>query len=258
MNPTPETIQQLDHYLAVAKSAVSSAWSKLLRDSENSGRAIHQSLEHDLKLEADTFLEKELISHLCGATGLGALGEEGGVFPSKVESPFQWVIDPLDGTVNYARGIPLYCISVALTQDGVPVLGVIYDIPRGILYSGHIYGGAFQGDLRVSVSTTNSKSESILLTGFPVSMKIEGIDHASYFKQIQEFKKVRMLGSAAISLTLVLSGKADVYREERVKIWDVAAGLALVQAAGGVFSLTSTETPFAYNVIASNGKFTLT
>jgi len=139
----------------------------------------------------------------------------------------------LDGSINYYHDIPLCCVSVSLWQDQNPILGVIYDFNRDDLYEGIVHDGARLNGNPIKVRNLRKAEESIICTGFPSAMEYTTSAIENFVRQIIRFRKVRLLGSAALSLAYVAAGKVDAYYEKNIKIWDVAAGLALVQAAGG-------------------------
>jgi myo-inositol-1(or 4)-monophosphatase len=114
-----------------------------------------------------------------------------------------------------------------------PKLGVIFDFNSDLLYAGIIGEGAWCNDTLIAVSNESKKSNSIICTGFPVYSSFDDKSISNFISEIQDFKKVRLLGSAALSLAFVASGCIEVYKEKNIAIWDVAAGLAIVKAAGG-------------------------
>ena len=164
-------------------------------------------------------------------------------------------MDPLDGSLNYSREIPLNCISIALWKGDQPVLGVIYDYNHDSLLKGIVGEGAYLNDESIKVSDIDDKSKSIITTGFPVYTSFEDASLLDFIKTIQSYKKVRLLGSAALSLSLVAKGSVEAYTESNIAFWDVAAGIALVKAAGGFtdYSFTNRE-KYLMNVFVSNGK----
>lgn len=161
-----------------------------------------------------------------------------------------WIVDPIDGSLNYLRGIPFYGISIALWDRGEPILGVIFDLAQKNLYQGIVNQGATQDQQSIEVSKVTPR-DAIMATGIPSQARMqENLD--LFQKNAFRFKKLRWIGSASLSLAYVASGKIDAYQEHGIKIWDVAAGLAIVKAAKGSISFTinSDET---LNVYAHNG-----
>jgi myo-inositol-1(or 4)-monophosphatase len=222
-----------DEMLHLAETTALHAGEYLRNDME---RLAHTTTDvaRDVKLEADRSSEKQIITALTKHSSFPILSEEIGYVPSSKESMFQWIVDPLDGSVNYLAGLPICCVSISLWKDENPLIGVVYDFLHENVYKGIVGVGAWLNETKITVNREKSLDQSILCTGFPVSMDFSQKSIESFVKQVGCFKKVRLFGSAAMSLAFVASGKADAYYEKRIKIWDVAAGLALVKAAGGV------------------------
>lgn len=217
--------------LNIAKNAALEA-SDLLRKSKNN-IIINKSEGKDIKLQADLDSENIVIQILKENSDFDILSEEYGFLKGNSSSNLKWIIDPLDGSLNFHRNLPLCCISIALWDGLNPILGVIYDFNSNLLYSGIIGEGAWCNDASITVSNVNKKSNSIICTGFPVYSFFDDKSLRNFIIEIQDFKKVRLLGSAALSLAFVASGSVEVYKENNIAIWDVAAGLAIVKAAGG-------------------------
>jgi myo-inositol-1(or 4)-monophosphatase len=225
--------------------------------SKKTHKSLHQKSihKHDLKLKEDEETELFISKFLLKATGIPILGEEDRNKPDFNKGKF-WIVDPIDGTVNFSRGIPIASVSIALWEDENPILGVVYDIFNEIIYSGIVGKGAKRNGKNIAVSNILAKSKSILLTGLPVKSTLDETIFKQWFKYFDDFHKVRMIGSASISLCYVASGIADVYREDHIQIWDVAAGLAIVKSAGGKIEFKkSGKSSFSYYVVATNGHF---
>jgi len=187
----------------------------------------------DIKLAADRAAEAIIIDRLQ-ESGYAILAEESGELGDLNSGAPVWVVDPLDGTMNYSRDIPLCCTSIALMKDGQPLLGVVQDFNRKETFVGLASGGAWLNDEPISVSAVDSASRAILATGLPSFRDYSASALQPTIKQFGRFKKVRMLGSAALMLAYLAAGRVDAYQEDDIMLWDVAAGLALVQGAGGV------------------------
>ena len=191
----------------------------------------------DIKLAADRTAEQIILELLQNHASYPILAEESGEHGVPKEGPF-WVVDPLDGTLNYSRGLPLCCVSIALLEGETPRVGVVYDFNRNRLYFG-VPGeraGVFGSDgaeRPLAVSAIRETSRSVLMTGFPTHRDHSAEALMNMCSEIQAFKKVRMLGTAALSLAQVACGCAEAYAEDEIMLWDVAAGLALIKAAGG-------------------------
>lgn len=211
-----------------------------------------KSVGRDIKLELDKQCHEAILEILID-TGVPIISEEqvndGTCY---VGYELVWIIDPLDGSYNLKRGFPYSCISIALVEYGLPVFGCVIEIDTGNIYQSSRTEAANVNGRIIHVSHCADPKDSVLLTGFPVHRSYEKEDLEKFVTQVQSFKKVRMIGSAARSLCLVAEGIFDIYWENEIYIWDVAAGLALVKGAGGSFAITSAGDPFKVNVIAGN------
>ena len=212
----------------------------------------------DIKSLADRLSEDIILKYLKDNSDYAILTEEAGEIGNINLSDPIWIVDPLDGTVNFTRGIPLFCSSIALWHNGKPIMGLVYDIYHDIKYYGHVEKGLWLNDKKVEgVSNVGDVGQSILTTGFPVNRDFGTESINKFINRIQSFKKIRLLGSAAISLAFVSTGNADAYSEENIMIWDVAAGLALVKAGGGEILYKETNRKYALDVVATNGNLKL-
>lgn len=184
----------------------------------------------DIKLELDKLSEKRIIETLRSNFDYSILSEEAGLMGEiKANQPY-WIIDPIDGTMNYSRDFPFACVSIALWINDEPILGVVFDFYKDELFSGLSGSGAYLNEVPIKTSDIKEKSKAVLMTGFPVYMDFSIDNLISYVSEMKEYKKIRMLGSAALSLCYVACGRADAYREENIKLWDVAAGVAINKA----------------------------
>lgn len=160
------------------------------------------------------------------------LAEESGA--SKARSARRWLIDPLDGTTNYAHSYPFFCVSIGLEQDGEMVLGVIYDPVRDELFYALKGEGAFLNDEKIKVSTIDQVENSLLVTGFPPDSRGADINNMIEFKTFTNLSHgVRRDGSAALDLAYVATGRTEGFWEKRLAAWDVGAGSLIVEEAGG-------------------------
>lgn len=190
--------------------------------------------EREIHFQFDLEAEKIIINELQNGSAYKIVTEESGLIDAAgVGYEYSWIVDPLDGSINYSEGIPLSCVSVSLWKKSSPVLGVIYDFNRDLLYAGVIGRGAWLNKYPIRVKPYRCPAKAILCTGFPASMDFSETAMNTFVNRVKKFRKIRMIGSAALSLAFVASGKVDAYYEKNIKIWDVAAGLALVKAAGG-------------------------
>jgi len=169
----------------------------------------------------------------------------------------RWIIDPLDGTVNYAHGFPMFCVSIACEVAGAVEVGVIYDPLREELFEARRGHGAWLNGRRLKVSTVDRLEAALLVTGFPYNIRERlPATMARLQNMIARAQGVRRAGSAALDLAYVAAGRFDGFWEEGLKPWDTAAGMLLVAEAGGRLS-TFTGEPyqiFAPTIVATNGR----
>lgn len=222
---------------------------------EQSGRTILSEIGKDIKLEGDLLSNTNILQGLGSISDFPILSEETGWHDLKNKGERKgkyWIIDPLDGTFNYFRQIPFYGICIALWEDDQPLLGCFYDIPNKKFYYGEVGDRAIVNDRSLSVSNVSELNKAVLSTGFPSKLDLESDLGKNYLDQMKSFKKVRMLGSAAASLSLVAEGKLDVHFEKSSMIWDVASGIALVLAAGGFVKYKFIDNSDRLNILACN------
>lgn len=203
----------------------------------------------EVKLLADQVANDLLLEPLC-RTGLGVLSEETGWSEGTAPGALRWVVDPLDGSLNYLRGMAYCGISVGLCEGGKPVAGVLFDLNERKLVTGIPGQGAWADGVRLEVSGVDTLERAMLTTGFPARMSYDQDTLGAFIRQIQRFQKIRMLGSAVHSCLLVASGRCDAYYERDVMIWDVAGGLPIVEAAGGHYDLSPGSREHAVRVWA--------
>jgi myo-inositol-1(or 4)-monophosphatase len=248
--------KSLQNLLTLAKGIILTASNEILNDF-NQIRHVHENLRRDVKILADNELDRFIVEQLSQISEFPVLSEESGLSrASHSKKNYRWIVDPLDGSMNYSREIPICCISIAFWQDMNPLIGVIYDFNRDELFSGIVGEGAWLNDSPICVSSTENTSNAILATGFPVSSDFSQKALYKFVNNIKKYKKIRLLGSAALSLAYVSSGRVDVYQENDIKIWDVAAGIALVRAAGGMTKLTPSKVKEIVTVRATNSNLT--
>ena len=185
------------------------------------------------------------------------LAEElGGSAAGRAPSRFRWVFDPLDGTTNYAHGLPIYCSSLALEIDGRSDVAAIYDPTRKELFTAERGEGAYLNGRALRVSQTSTLIDSLLVTGFPYNVHEESGDLVALFGYfLGRARAVRRLGSAALDLCYVAAGRFEAFWEQHLKPWDVSAGALIVTEAGGRISgMDGTPfNPVAAHLVASNG-----
>ena len=171
-------------------------------------------------------------------------------------SGFRWIIDPLDGTTNYAHGYPVFCVSIALEVKGVIMLGAVYNPRLDELFTAEKGAGAFLNGRRLTVSRTETLSRSLLATGFPYDIREDRNNNINYFKvMVLSAQAVRRAGSAALDLAYIAAGRFDGFWELKLAPWDTAAGWLLVEEAGGSVTDLRGDPYHLYSkdMLASNG-----
>ena len=212
----------------------------------------------DLVTEADLAAERFIIERIKSYYPRHAiLAEESDASGIKYEGSgeFKWIIDPLDGTTNYAHGYPAFCVSVALERAGRVEIGVIYDPLRDEMFAAERGEGATLNGRRIHVSEIEKLNDAMLCTGFPYNVR-EIRDFARHFYNfIMNAQAVRRDGSAALDLAYVACGRFDGFWEEGLRPWDVAAGVLLIEEAGGRISYYDGSPFKIYTppILASNG-----
>jgi len=228
---------------------------RLLRD--RMGTSFDISHKGDINLVTEVDLASEKLIREAIATHYPrhqVLAEEGGL--AETTSEYRWVVDPLDGTTNYAHGYPVFAVSIALEYQNEVVLGVVYDPTRDELFAAERGGGAVLNNRSIHVSATDKLIRSMLSTGFPYDIKtssLTNLDHWANFAM--NAQALRRDGAASIDLCYVASGRYDGFWELNLSPWDTAAGALIVQEAGGRVTDFSGDKFSNYKpeIIASNG-----
>ena len=174
----------------------------------------------------------------------------------RARASHRWVFDPVDGTTNYAHGVPIFCASLALEIDGRAEVGAVFDPTRHELFTAERGEGAYVNGTPLNVSTAATLIDSLLVTGFPYDVHLRGSELVDLFGEfLGTARAVRRLGSAALDLCYIAAGRFDGYWEQHLKPWDVAAGALIVTEAGGRITGMdgSTFDPVAAHLVASNG-----
>ena len=241
---------QIDKELSTAKKA-SLQSAKLLINQKKLVNDVISNEGRDIKLRADIESEKIIKKYLKDNSDLPILAEESGA-NEDLGSSF-WVVDPLDGTSNYSRDFPICCISIALIHENKIILGVINDFNRNIIFEGSTETPAMMNSKPISVSDISDKTKATLATGLPAKGSYKDEAMLALAKEFTQWKKIRMIGSAAMSCAYVASGQFDQYQENGIFLWDIAAGLAIIKAAGGNYHYkTYDDNKFKVDVIANN------
>ena len=237
---------ELRQSLAIAIKAARRAQSVFQKNAPLFRHVVSKS-DREIKVNLDYSLETEILEELRESSDLPILSEES---DHVREDGLWWIVDPLDGSLNWLRNIPFFSISIGLYRGIEPILGIVLDLVRDDLYYGGNGLGAWLNDSPIRVSEINKKPEAVLCTGFPSAYEFRPNREQTVESIYSEYLKVRMLGSAAMSLAYVARGTADVYWEDHIKLWDVAGGIALVQAAGGSVSCSTINEDFILSVEA--------
>tara|TARA_Y200000002_G_scaffold240774_1_gene199029 strand:+ start:33296 stop:34045 length:750 start_codon:yes stop_codon:yes gene_type:complete len=208
----------------------------------------------DIKLKADVSSESLIKKILTSNSAYPVLAEESGKSKEDLGETF-WVVDPLDGTANYNRDIPICCISIGLVHKMEPLAGVIYDFNNNDLYVGDCSKNiSTLNNKEINVSKLKQKKEAILITGLPHGTDYSDEALNKMVTDMQSWKKVRMIGSAAMACCYVASGKAELYKENGIFFWDIIAGAAIVNSAGGSAEISNLQENYQVDVIFSNAQ----
>ena len=251
----------LNRALSAAAQAAKAVGALMRRELHASKRA-NSVTQHDIKLELDV-RSQGLIQKALGRSfpEVALLGEEG--IAGRADAKYRWVVDPIDGTVNFAYGIPHACVSIALQQrapgsaefeDGYQTLiGVVYDPFCDELWTAIRGQPARLNGKIVRVSRRPKLNEAVVSIGFTKTR--ESLDAMlPYFNSlVHRVRKIRMMGSAALALTYVACGRFDAYIECEIHLWDIAAGGLIIECAGGEFWHQAIPGEHAYRVTATNG-----
>jgi len=211
--------------------------------------------DKDLVTEVDQESERLIVSYLLNSFPEHSILAEEGEYPPG-DAPLRWIIDPLDGTTNYAHGFPWFCVSIGLESAGEIVIGVIYNPLNDELFTAIKGGGAFLNGHRLHVSTRCPLQNSLLATGFPYDCASDPANNFDNFITFQKCARgIRRAGAAALDLAYVAAGRFDGFWELKLKPWDVAAGVLLVREAGGIVTDFDggNYNVFNHSIVASNG-----
>ena len=241
----------MTHYVDAAEKAARAA-GELLRQNYHLPRRVNAAEAHDIKLEIDVEAQQLITDLLLNEFSNHALyGEEGIV--GDQSSEHQWVVDPLDGTVNYFYGIPHFCVSIALRHHAEIIVGVIYDPIRDELWSVQKGGTPTLNGQEFRVSDRADLAEAVISVGLSKT----GVTIESGLPVLQQMihraRKCRLMGSAALDMAYVACGRLDAYIEQGVSLWDIAAGWILIETAGGMVDMQPRiDMKEKFSVVASN------
>lgn len=227
MSPTPEEL------LAVARVVAAEAAS-LVADRSRSGVSVTatKSSTVDVVTEADRASEDLIRARLAGLRpGDAVLGEERGE-TSGEHNGVRWIVDPIDGTVNFLYGIPEYAVSIAAEVDGVVVAGVVRNVATGVEYAASLGGGAQRDGQPIGIRSVPTLGESLVLTGFGYDSEQRAVQAAAIARLLPQVRDIRRMGACALDLCHVAEGSADAYAEEGVNPWDFAAGALVARESG--------------------------
>ncbi len=240
-------------YLELAIEA-SEAAAELLRENFGSELNVDAIEAHDIKLELDVRSQELITEKILKAFPDHAIyGEEG--MAGNQESEFQWIVDPIDGTVNYFYGIPHFAISIALRRGEEMIAGVIHDPILREVWTVEEGGPARLDGREISVSARDDPAQAMVTVGFAKTKESLEKGMARFGEIARQVRKVRTLGSAALGLAYISCGRLDAYIEEQISLWDIAAGKMLVEQAGGIVRLTPhAEGGDKFSIVATNGK----
>ena len=247
----------MNSYLDTAVSAARAA-GELLRKHFGKDLDVSAFEAHDIKLDLDVRSQELITSMLLERFPDHAIYGEEGVAGNQ-ESEYQWIVDPIDGTVNYFYSIPHFCISIALRRGEEIQLGVIYDPMRDELWQVARGEKPTLNGQPIQVSPRTKLSDAVMSVGFSKTQATITAGVPLLEKYVKRARKCRLMGSAALDLAYVACGRLDAYIEQAVSLWDVAAGKILVESAGGRYEMTAREdNPDKVSVRAWNGIIDLT
>lgn len=242
----------IDDLIKISKEA-----GEIVRESFNKNiKVSFKSSEKDIVTEVDKLSEKHITDFIKSKyPSHGILAEESGNMKEGKE--YLWVIDPLDGTVNFAHGLPVFSISIGLRKNRQTIAGVVYDIMQNVIYSAEKGRGAFADSQRIRVTENENLGHSLLVTGFPYSISSNPDNALGKFTSLtMAARGIRRLGSAAIDLCYVAKGVFDGFWEVFLNPWDMCAGKLIVEEAGGLVTDFDGNDIDIYSkrILATNGK----
>jgi len=246
----------IDEFARVGTRAALEAGGLLMKRFRT-GFAVSHKGDVNLVTEIDVAAEQLIVSRLLEAFPSHAvLAEESR--PDAAPGVHTWIIDPLDGTTNYAHGLPVFCVSIGLEIMGELVWGIVYNPNLEEVFMARRGEGAWMNDSRIEVSAVTTLNESLLATGFPYDIRTSEQNNLDYFREFAlRAQAVRRAGSAALDLCYVAAGRFDGFWELKLSPWDCAAGYLMVREAGGAVTNFKGDPGSIWDreCVASNGRF---
>ncbi len=244
---------QDDPFLACAVAAARAAGQRQ-RAALGVEKIVDEATDHDVKLRLDRECQEQITVHLLAAfPDHTVFGEEGG--SPYDPSGYQWIVDPIDGTVNFFHNLPHFCVAIALQHKGETIVAVTYDPNRDELFTALRGKGAWLDGKPLRVSAVVEMRQAMVSTGFAKGKEIVDQSIALVTWYAMNAQKLRMNGSAALDLAYVAAGRLEIYLERTIRLWDVAGGILLVEEAGGKIELDPLPVgEHTYTMAASNGK----
>ena len=239
-------------YLETAVSAAKEA-GELLHKNFHQDKNVDEAQHHDIKLELDRKAQDLIFERISSQFPNHALyGEEG--IGGNQDSEYQWIVDPIDGTVNFFYGIPHFCVSIAMRKGEEILVGVIYDPMTNELWTAEKGGAVLLNNQPLAVSNRSKLEEAIVFIGCGKDEEAPKIGLERFRKASLRCRKMRMMGSAALGMAYTASGRLDAYVESRISLWDIAAGKLILEMAGGACELQAhPDNSEVYAIKASNG-----
>ena len=227
---------------------------EILKEGYGKVHQVHYKGPIDLVTEIDHKSEELLVSRILSAfPDHTVVAEESGLTQGSLEHC--WYIDPVDGTSNYSRGLPMFCVSIAYAHQGKMSLAAIYDPLRDESFYAEKGKGAFLNGSPIHVADTSELMTSMLVTGFPYDMEQEDNNIDNFINMVKKAHTVRRLGSAVLDQAYVAMGRLDGYWEAGVSAWDIAAGTLLIEEAGGLVTRINGEPDYMkppFDILAAN------
>lgn len=245
-------MSHLDTAIQAAKAS-----GDLLRKHFGSNLSVDEAKPHDIKLALDRESQDLITDIILKAFPDHAIyGEEG--IAGNQDSSLEWIVDPIDGTVNFFYGIPHFCISIALREKGEIILGVIYDPMIDELWTVERGGSPQLNGKDISASPRTELKEAVVFVGCGKDEEALATGLDRFKRASLKARKMRMMGSAALGMAYIATGRLDAYIESKISLWDIAAGKLLVESAGGKVDLTPLPgAEDSWSIAATNGKIPL-